>query len=346
MAQKKTNEVEAWLRRPDPDVRLVLIYGPDRGMVTERARAFIKSSGLDPEDPFSSVRLEATELESDPGRLLDEASTVPMFAGRRLVWVRNAGTHKSLAESAKALAAAPPVDAIVVIEAGDLKKGTGLRAAMEASPHAMALPCYSDDGRSVDAVIDEVLARAGLSIGLEARQILRVNLGGDRLATRSELEKLCTYCLGTGEITLDDVVIMTGDVAATAVDDAIDAILDGNVARFDRAYSRLVSSGTNPFVILSAASRQFHTLLTLRSEMDSAGKSSATAVAAARPPVFFSRRRLVETALQRLGQATLLRGLERIQSAILQTRRRPDLAEAAARQALLAVAIEAGRPSR
>lgn len=346
MAQKKTNEVEAWLKRPDPAVRLVLIYGPDRGLVAERALAFIKVSGLDAEDPFSSVRLDAAELEADPGRLIDEASTVPMFAGRRLVWVRNAGAQKSLAESVKTLAAAPPADAIIIVEAGDLKKGTVLRTAVEASPHAMALPCYSDDGRSVDTVIDDVLGQAGLTIGLEARQLLRANLGGDRLATRSELDKLCTYCLGAAKITPEDVMLMTGDVAATGIDDAVDAVLEGNVPRFDRAFSRLVSSGTNPFLILAAASRQLQILLALRSEMDSGGKSAATAVASARPPVFFSRRRLVETALQRLGQPLLLRGLDRLQSAVLQTRRRPDLAGAAARQALLAVAVEAGRSAR
>ena len=52
---------------------------------------------------------------------------------------------------------------------------------------------------------------------------------------------------------------------------------------------------------------------------------------------------LVEAALQRRDQASLARALERIQSAILHTRRKPDLAEAAARQALLALAVESAR---
>ncbi len=40
MAQKKAFEVDAWLARPDPKVAVVLLYGPDRGLVAERARAF------------------------------------------------------------------------------------------------------------------------------------------------------------------------------------------------------------------------------------------------------------------------------------------------------------------
>ena len=90
MAQKKAYEVDAWLSRPDRAHAIVLIYGPDRGLVAERARAFAVATGLPLDDPFSVVRLDASEIERDQGRLLDEARTVPMFSARRLLWVRNA----------------------------------------------------------------------------------------------------------------------------------------------------------------------------------------------------------------------------------------------------------------
>ena len=54
----------------------------------------------------------------------------------------------------------------------------------------MALPCYADEARDIDAVIDGEMTKAGISLTLEARQALRRNLGGDRLASRSEIEKL------------------------------------------------------------------------------------------------------------------------------------------------------------
>lgn len=343
MAQKKTNEVESWLARPDPAIRMVLLYGPDRGLVAERARAFIAKAGLDPEDPFTSVRLDAGEIDGEPGRLVDEATTVAMFGTERLVWVRNAAAQKALSDAVKALLETDLSGAFVVIEAGDLKKGTALRAAVEGAARGMALPCYPDDGRNIDAVIDDVLGGSGLRIGLEARQALRANLGGDRLATRGELDKLAVYCLGQQEVSLDDVMLMTGDVAGVAVDDAVDAMLDGDRAGLDRAFGRLMASGTNPFVVLAAAGRQLQSLLALRAQMDADGKSASAAVASARPPVFFSRRRLVEQALQRRDQASLIRALERVQAAVLHTRRRPDLATAAARQALLALAAETPR---
>ncbi|MDP3897053.1 MAG: DNA polymerase III subunit delta, partial [Mesorhizobium sp.] len=297
MAQKKAHEVDAWLARPDPRVRVVLIYGPDRGLVSERAALFAAKTGLALDDPFSVIRYEASELEQDPGRLLDEARMVPMFGGERLLWLRNAGAHKGLADAVKELAALPLRDAIILIEAGDLKKAAPLRAIAESAASAMALPCYADEERSVEMLLDAELTRNNMTIAPDARQALRRRLGGDRLATRGEIEKLMLYCQGAGQITLADVEASSGDVSASSVDQAIDAALSGALADLDRALQRFVESGAHPQVVLGAAMRQFQGLETMRRAVDFGGAQPAVAVAAARPPVFFGRKRLVETAV-------------------------------------------------
>jgi len=343
MAQKKGYEVDSWLAKPDPSMAIVLLYGPDRGLVTERAKAFATKTGLPLDDPFSVVKLDGAEVDRDQGRLLDEARTVPMFSDRRLLWVRNASGQKALADDIKALTTEPARDAIILIEAGDLKKGTGLRAIVEAAGNAMALPCYADEARDLDTVIDDELRKAGMSMTLDARQALRRNLGGDRLASRGEIEKLVIYAHGRKEIGLDDINAMSGDVSGASFDDAVDAVLDGKVGDFDIAFSRHCQSGGHPFVILSSAMRQLQAIQVMRAQMDSGGRNAASVVAGARPPVFFTRRKLVEKTLERWNVDALSRALGRLQTAVLQTRKRPDLSEALARQALLGIAIESAR---
>ncbi|MCT7376254.1 DNA polymerase III subunit delta [Chelativorans salis] len=345
MAQKKAHEVDAWLARPDHDIPVVLIYGPDRGLVSERARMFAQKTGLPLDDPFTVVRIDATDMDQQ-GRLLDEARTVPMFAERRLVWVRGAANHSALAADVAALIADPPADSVVLIEAGDLKKSAALRTAVERGHSAMALPCYADDGRGIDAVIDEVLAAAGLSIALEARQLLKANLGGDRLASRGELEKLALYCADADEVTAEDVRAVIGDVSRLSADDAVDAVLGGRIAAFDTLFTRHLASGNPPFMVLSAALRQVQALQLMREQVDRQGKTPAAAVASTRPPVFFTRRRAVEQALQRWNQAMLQAAANRLQGAILKSRQHPAVAEPLSRQALLALAIEGARAAR
>ncbi|RWM25835.1 DNA polymerase III subunit delta [Mesorhizobium sp.] len=343
MAQKKGYEVDSWLAKPDPAIAIVLLYGPDRGLVAERAKTFAAKTGLPLDDPFSVVKLDGAEVDRDEGRLLDEARTVPMFSDRRLLWVRNASGQKALADDIKALTAEPARDAIILIEAGDLKKGAGLRAIVEAAGNAIALPCYADEARDLDSVIDDELRKAGMSMTLDARQALRRNLGGDRLASRGEIEKLTLYAHGQKEITFDDVSAMSGDVSGASFDDAIDAMLDGKVGDFDVAFTRHCQSGGHPFLVLSSAMRQLQAIQVMRGQMDSGGRNAASVVAGARPPVFFSRRKLVEKTLERWNVEALGRALNRLQTAVLQTRKRPDLSEALARQALLGIAVESAR---
>lgn len=343
MAQKKAYEVDSWLAKPDPRISIVLLYGPDRGLVAERAKAFAAATGLPLDDPFSVVRLDGSEVDRDEGRLLDEGRTVPMFSDRRLLWVRNAGGQKALADDVKALTAEPARDAVILIEAGDLKKGVGLRAVVEAADTAMALPCYADEARDIDTVIDDELRKAGMSMTLEARQALRRNLGGDRLASRGEIEKLVLYAHGQKEIGLEEVKAMSGDVSGASFDDAVDALLEGKIGDFDTAFTRHCQSGGPPFLVLSSAMRQLQQIQVMRGQMESGGRNAASAVASARPPVFFSRRKLVERALERWSVEALGRALTRLQTAVLQTRRRPDLSVALARQALLGIAVESSR---
>ncbi|WFP63780.1 MULTISPECIES: DNA polymerase III subunit delta [unclassified Mesorhizobium] len=343
MAQKKGYEVDSWLARPDPAMAIVLLYGPDRGLVAERAKTFAVKTGLPLDDPFSVVKLDGAEVDRDEGRLLDEARTVPMFSDRRLLWVRNASGQKALADDIKALTAEPAPDAIILIEAGDLKKGTGLRAIVEAAGNAIALPCYADEARDLDSVIDDELRKAGMSMTLDARQALRRNLGGDRLASRGEIEKLVLYAHGKKEIDLDDVNALSGDVSGASFDDAVDAVLDGKVGDFDTAFTRHCQSGGHPFLVLSSAMRQLQAIQVMRGQMESGGRNAASVVAGARPPVFFSRRKLVEKTLERWNSEALGRALNRLQAAVLQTRKRPDLSEALARQALLGIAVESAR---
>ncbi len=343
MAQKKAFEVESWLGRPDPKIVIVLLYGPDRGLVAERGKAFAERTGLPLDDPFSVVKMDGAEVERGDGRLLDEARTVPMFSDRRLLWVRNAAGQKGLADDVKALIAEPPRDAIILIEAADLKKGAALRSVVEAADAAMALPCYADEGRDIDAVIDDELRKAGMTMPLEARQALRRNLGGDRLASRGEIQKLALYAQGQAEITLDDVKAMTGDVSGQSFDDAVDAVLEGRIADFDAAFTRQAQGGGQAFLALAGAMRQFQTIHAMRGAMEESGRNAASIVASHRPPVFFAKRKLVEKTLERWSGQAIERALARLQSAVLQTRRRPELAQALARQALLGIALESAR---
>src|ERR1700740_3532774 len=93
MVALRGKEIDSFLARPDAGRPIILLYGPDLGLVRERADALMASAVDDPNDPFSLVRLDGDELAAEPSRLVDEAMTVPLFGGRRAIRVR-AGSRR------------------------------------------------------------------------------------------------------------------------------------------------------------------------------------------------------------------------------------------------------------
>ena len=134
MVALKTSEIERFLARPDRPI--VLVFGPDAGLVRERAEALVRGSVDDPKDPFQLARLDGDELASEPTRLVEEANTIPLFGGRRAVWVK--GGARNFAPALEALVAAPPPDCRIIIEAGELKRNAPLRVICERAKQAAA----------------------------------------------------------------------------------------------------------------------------------------------------------------------------------------------------------------
>src|SRR5438045_3036770 len=244
-------EIDSYLARPDPGRPIILLYGPDAGLVRERADALMASAVDDPNDPFSLVRLDGDELAAEPSRLVDEAMTVPLFGGRRAIRVR-AGS-RNFASGVDTLAETPLRDCRIVIEAGELRPESPLRKACERAKNAVAIGCYPDTERDLAKLIDDELKPSNLRIAQDARSTLTGLLGGDRQASRNELRKLALYAHGRGEVTLDDVTAVVSDASDLKLDPIVDAAFSGNAAMVESEFAKAMVAGTYPGIIISAA---------------------------------------------------------------------------------------------
>ena len=330
MAILKGAAVERFLRKPDA-VPLILLFGPDGGLVSERGATLARALG-DPNDPFAVVRLDGAQLGSDPARLADEALTVGLFAKRRLVWVR--GATNALASVVTALLRDPPRDSVVLIEAGDLKRGAGLREAVERDRAAVAIACYRDGEQDLARLAEAEMAAAGLTLAPEARALLVAQLGGDRLASRGELTKLALYARGKPQVTAEDVRAVVGDVADFQLNDLVDAAAEGVLDGIEEGVRRAAGAGVAAPAIATVALRHFEILHRARSAVET-GESPETVLGALRPPLFPQRRERVARQARRWRMRALETAIDGFGRAALETRRKPALAYEIVERALL-----------
>lgn len=343
MSEVKSHEFDGFLQRSIGDIRLFLIYGPDRGLVSERAGQIAAKTGVTLDDPFCLVKLDAADLQQSPGRLLDEVNAIGLFGGEKLVWLRASGTEKALLDAFTLLSKEPPTGSYVIIEAGDLKKGAGLRKVAETARSVIGIACYSDDARAINALIDQELGQENLKITANARQRLVETLGGDRIASRNEIRKLALYCRGLPTVEEDHVFDIVGDASAVSVDDAVDAVLKGDVDGLNHAVRKIVSSKTAIFLVLQACLKQFQLLDLMRAEMDEKRQQPAQVIATLGRHLHFRRKPLVEAALRNWQSSAIQRELNRLNTAVFQSRSRASLEDSIAMQTLLAITLQSAR---
>lgn len=332
--------VDAFVRKPDPKVRAVLVYGPDSGQVREHAKALVVGAAGDAADPFRVSELTGAALREDPTRLVDEANALSLMGGRRAVWVRDA--TDGLASLFEALLEGPEFESLVIAEGGDLGARAPLRVLFEGAANAAALPCYVDEGDGLEGVITATLGRHGLSVADDALAFLSENLVGDRMLVRGELDKLALYCVGAKTVTLEDAEACVGDSAEADLEDVAYAAAGGDQAGLARALRRIAADGTSPITVLRAAARHFQRLH-LACAMMATGANIERTLAAMRPPLFFRRKDAFRAQLARWSPKAAADALDALATAEADCKTTGIPAETVSERALIAICARAGR---
>jgi len=260
----KAHEVDRALSRPGAEIRAFLIYGPDSGLVRERAERLAGALVKDPDDPFTVTRLTEDDLRADPAALRDAMAALSLMGEAPLVRVRLSGDLALVGGYLAGLSKGEEAtDARLIVEAGDLKRGSKLRKAAEDGERLLAAPCYADTARDLIGLAESMLAAEDLTLAPDARAMLTPYLEGDRALARSEIEKLVLYkglkaqrSGGSAVVERADVAAVSAAGADAALDQVIDPALSGDPVAADRAYARALGGGLSPVAVLRVLQRR------------------------------------------------------------------------------------------
>jgi DNA polymerase-3 subunit delta len=336
-------QIERFCRRPDPAYPVVLVHGADEGLVRERVERLIRTVLDDPKDPFRTSEVSVDQLRSEPSRLADEARSLCLLGGRRVIRLRQASDQASAA--CRILLGLATIEALVVIDAGELAAGSSLRRLIEAAPNAVALPCYRDEGQALAAFVDQQLAERRLGLEPDARAYVLDHVGADRGVTRAEFDKLALYLGagtdgGTRRASLADVAAVVGDSAALGLDDLVHGAALGDMAALERCLARLLGEGEAPVRLVRAQANHFARLHRLAAQIER-GEPLERVIERARPPIHFRRKSSVRAELRLWSAARAARALARLLEAEIACKTTGWPARVLCQQALFAVCAEA-----
>lgn len=336
-------DIEPFVRKPDPKARVILVYGPDAGLVKERAAIMGKTVVADLNDPFNAVTLAGDGLSNDPARLNDEANAMSMLGGNRLIRVE--GADDGLTPLIKDYLQNPSPHNLIILESGNLGAKSPLRALCEKSDHAASLPCYVDEGRDLATLIRDTLRQNGYGIEPDALSWLAANIAGDRQRVRSELDKIVLYMGPISAealnqqrppITLSDIILCCGEAGAEGLDDLANAIASSQAEQALRCYNRLLQEGVAAVAMLRTIQSHFRRLHITLARIEQ-GFNVDEAMRKLTPAVFFKQQDSFKAQLRRWtsGQIEIL--MQKLAALEAQTKQTGTPVETLCGQAILSI---------
>ncbi|MCB2135072.1 MAG: DNA polymerase III subunit delta [Rhodobacteraceae bacterium] len=295
-----------FLSRPEPDRAGLLIFGADAMRVAlKRQDAVLALIGPEGEAEMRLTRIAASDLRKDPALVQDALRAQGFFPGPRVSLVEDAG--EAVAAILKdALAGWQTGDAMLVVTAGSLGRGSGLRKIFEDHGNAVAIGIYDDPPSREE--IEATLNKAGLAkVAADAMEaLLTLARQLDPGDFRQTVEKLALYCHGAvAPATAADVAACAPATVETEVDDVLNAVAETRTADIGPLMRRLEGQGVNPVTLCIGAMRHFRALHVA----SSAPGGAAEGLARLRPPVFGPRR-------DRMLQQARLWGVPRLEQAM------------------------------
>jgi DNA polymerase-3 subunit delta len=308
----KGAEIGRYLARPDPTRPALLIHGQDAMRVApKRAEAVKALVGPGADEEMRLTRIPGGDLRKDPAALLDAVKSVGFFPGQRVVLVDDAPDAAAPAV-ASAVAEWRAGDAVIVVAAGALGKGSALRKLFEPHPTAVSAPIY-DDPPGEDE-IGRWLRDAGLrEVPRDTMQdLMALSRALDPGDFRQTVEKIGLYKHGDdGPLRPAEVALLAPATIEAEVDDLLDCVAEGRAKDFGLLMRRIEGQGIAPVTLCIAALRHFRSLHA--GACDPAGPGAG--MARLRPPVFGPRRdRMV-----RQAQSWGMRALEDAMRQLIET---------------------------
>ncbi len=306
----KLNQVQYknFLAKPDPKVKAVLVYGPDEGAVLETALALSKTVLDDMQDPFRVVVLTPASFKACPSALFDEASSISLMGGRKLIRIKDA--DNTITDAVSDFLDSYNGDSFVVLSAGNLLKASSLRKLAEASAKMAVIACYADDRESLKTIISEQIAAGGKKISAEALMWLAENLGADRAVTRTEIDKLITFAGDKTEISLEEAMDIVGDGSAISLEDLAYAAGEGNFAALNKSLAKVFKEDENAAVaIIRTTLYHFQRLHLIKAKIN-AGMRGDEALRFLFPPVNFKRENSFKRQVQTWNQDKIFKVLK------------------------------------
>ncbi|MBP3687768.1 MAG: DNA polymerase III subunit delta [Alphaproteobacteria bacterium] len=283
----KPEQVDGILKSLPSNIRGVVIYGSNEGMIATLSQQFIRAVSPDIYDAFHVSYLDMAVVGSDIGALYAEFNAQSLMGGRRVVVIKDA--TNVLTKPLKELLSSSSSDSLLVITSSSLKTKDSLAVMAKDESDFYGIGCYDDRDEDIVAFASKFMSQNGFKIDNTTFQLLCSRLSNDRKISANELDKLITYMGENKTISIDDVLRVISDTSASSQEDLCYFVALGQTEKAIASFNKLIFEGENPVSLIRTLSYHFMKLLDCAVKIES-GETADKVVFGLRPPLMFFRK--------------------------------------------------------
>lgn len=190
------------------------------------------------------------------------AETMPFFSSRRLIIIEDSELFSSSADEwAEYISEIPEETHIIFVESSVDKRNKLYKRVVK---NGYAAEMKKQTERELKRWIVRILAQNHLKITEEALDVFLNKTGDDMDNIRTELDKLCSYCIGKDGIVRQDIEDICTERTVNRIFDMIEAVAGGNEKRALDLYYDLLALKEPSMRILFLVARQFNQLMQVK----------------------------------------------------------------------------------
>lgn len=258
----------------------VYLLGGDESYLVNQYKAKLLAALCDTDDSMNYMVYKGENAV--PEDIREFAMTMPFFADRRVLLVEDSGFFKKGNEAVEEFIEDIPDTTVIVFVENEIDKR--LKLYKQIAKSGTVADFNTPDERTLLIWIKSLFSREKMTIDDEAVYGLLGSVGTDMNTLVNEAEKLKSYCIDTGRVTLPCVEKLCINQVESKIFDMMDALSQRNKLKTMKLYDDLLKLKEPAMRVLFLITRQFNILLKVKFAIEAGEKNSAIAGFAKIPP--------------------------------------------------------------
>lgn len=270
-------------------INFYLLYGQNTGLIEEVLNTILKPS-------FSNniFTYNEDEVLDNIDAFKEKIYTKSFFENEKVIIINK--TSDKILNIVTHILEKKIDDLKLILKSDLLEKKSKLRVYFEKSEHAIIVPFYEDDQKSLTNLAQILLTKNKIKITQENLNIIVKRASGNRINLKNELNKIINYCQNKSSISQEEILKITNLADNFRISDLVDSYLSNNKKKLINILNENNVSNEDDILIIKTFLNKLKRLKKLRENM--VNKNLEKAISEFKPPIFWRDKDIIKKQLQ------------------------------------------------